>query len=121
MDNKIFELIKTADTQTLLVFLGSLLLLIYIITRFASYNYVMKNISIIIEDIAVDVVEKRFKQKRQPYFTKKGSLTATAAKATQAYINQLNISCQFYSKDFYYFYRTRRPILKCRVKNMVKA
>lgn len=120
MDNKIFELIKTADTQTLLVFLGSLLLLIYIITRFASYNYVMKNISIIIEDIAVDVVENRFKQKRQPYFTKKGSLTATAAKATQAYINQLNISCQFYSKDFYYFYRTRRPILKCRVKNMVK-
>ena len=80
----------------------------------------MKNISNIIENMAITEVKRDFKRNKRKYYNDNGKLSASANKAIQNYVNQLNISCQFYSKDFYYYYRSHRPILKCRIKYLVE-
>ena len=104
----------------LLLLVGGIIVIIFLLTRFATYNYIMKNISNIIENMAITEVKRDFKRNKRKYYNDNGKLSASANKAIQNYVNQLNISCQFYSKDFYYYYRSHRPILKCRIKYLVE-
>lgn len=113
-------MIDLSNKYDLLLIIGSILIAGYLITRFASYDYVMKNISIIVESIATDKIEKDFKKHKRRFYNNRGNLSIPAIKAIQNYVNQINISCQFYSKDFYYFYRTHKPILKCRVRRLIE-
>lgn len=96
------------------------MLFIYIITRFATYNYIMEHISNIIEHIAKSIIYKEYKKSNRKFYNSNGAISVTANRAIQSKVNELNTSCQFYSKDFYYFYRHHRPILKCRIEFFIR-
>ena len=99
---------------------GGLILLLILITRFATYNYIMKNLAEILEKLSIETIKKEYKKAKKKFYNDNGSLSAPANKAIQSYINHLNASCQFYSKDFYYYYKTHRPILKCRIERLIE-
>jgi len=101
--------------------IGAIIAIIYLVTRFATYNYIMKNMAIIIEDIAIAFIHTSFKKSKKKFYNRNGSISAPAKKAIEIKINELNNACQFYSKDFYYYYLSHRPILKCRVKRMINS
>lgn len=103
-----------------LIFVGASLCLIYLFSRFATYNYIMKNLAVIIENIATAFIYANFKKSKKKFYNNNGSISVPAKKAIQAKVKELNTTCQFYSKDFYYYYKSHRPILKCRVKRMIK-
>lgn len=96
------------------------MLFIYIITRFATYNYIMEHISNIIEHIAKSIIYREYKKSNRKFYNSNGAISVTANRAIQSKVNELNTSCQFYSKDFYYFYRHHRPILKCRIEFFIR-
>ena len=98
----------------------SIAMIIYLLSRFATYNYIMKNMADIIEDYAIKKIYKDFKKNKRKFYNDNGQMSAVAKKSIQNYVNQLNTSCQFYSKDFYYFYKQHRPILKYRIKRLIK-
>ena len=104
----------------LLYTLGICLIVIYIISRFATYEYVMRNLSRIIEEIATEQICKDFKKRKRKIKNRNGNYNARTNKAIQEQVNQLNAAYQFYSKDFYYYYRSHTPILKCKIKPMIK-
>lgn len=79
----------------------------------------MKNIPNLVEDVATVKVRKDFKKQKRKYYNDNGKMSTFAIKAIQSYVNELNASCQFYSKDFYYYYCTHRPILKCNTKKLI--
>lgn len=104
----------------ILAIIGSILLIAWLLSRFASYNYIMKNIAVIIEKMATKKIYKDFKKNKKRYYNQNGELSAAAIRKIQKYIDQLNISCQFYSQDFYFYYQTHKPILKCRVQQFIQ-
>lgn len=108
-------------TYNIILLIGSISLLIWLLTRFASYNYIMKNIAIILEKMATKKIYKEFKRNKKKYYNKNGELSIAAIRAIQSYVNQLNVSCQFYSQDFYYYYKAHKPILKCRIQQFIQA
>lgn len=91
----------------------------YIKTFFASYDYIMGHLSEYLYIVAEKKCLREFKKNKKQIYTKKGDYTAIFNKAVQTKINELNTSCQFYSQDFYHFYRHRRPLLKCRVDDLI--
>lgn len=98
----------------------ALLFIIYVITKFATYSYIMGHLSIYILTIAKQITIKEFKQNKKQIYTKQGNYTINFNKAVQNKVNDLNIKYQFYSKDFYYFYKHHRPILKSRITRLLK-
>ena len=80
----------------------------------------MENISNIIEDISTNMIYRSFKKSNKKFYNNNGTINANAQKAIKMKVNELNNTCQFYSKDFYYFYKTHRPILKSRVEFFIR-
>ena len=97
------------------------LITIRIITFFATYDYIMGHISEYLYDIAERICIREYKRGKKQIYTKSGEYTVNFNKAVQSKITELNISCQFYSQDFYYYYRHHRPILKSQVDNLIKS
>lgn len=106
-------------TQQIILLCIIVVVFIWFVTRFASYNYVMKNIPNLTEKIAYKMVEKDYKKSKKKFYNADGQVSAAAKKAIQSQVNSLNSSNQFYSKDFYYYYRSHHLLLKCRVDNMI--
>lgn len=98
----------------------ALLIVIYVLTKLATYNYIMGHLSIHILHIAKQLTYKEFKKHKKQIYTKSGKFTTLFNKAVQTKVNELNITYQFYSKDFYYFYRQHRPIFKGNIDNFLK-
>lgn len=105
----------------LVLIIGELLILVYLLSRFATYNYIMNNISYLIQDVATDKVYKKYKREKRHFYDKSGNICKPALKAIQSLVDDYTISCQFYSKDFYYYYKTHKPILKFRVKKFIMS
>ncbi|MBQ8218165.1 MAG: GIY-YIG nuclease family protein [Bacilli bacterium] len=106
--------------KELIIIVGAFCIILYLLSRFATYNYIMKNLAIIIEDIAIAYIYANFKKSKKKFYNNNGSISVPAQKAIQNKVKELNTTCQFYSKDFYYYYRNHRPILKCRVRRMIR-
>lgn len=100
--------------------ISCVIILLCLVSQFATYEYVMKNISNIVEEIASNKIYKLFKKQKRKFYNVDGKISAYAIKEIQDYVNQLNVSCQFYSKDFYFYYKNHRPILKSRIKNLIQ-
>lgn len=107
--------------KELFILIGCIIIGIYIITRFASYDYIMQNLPLFLEDIATRKVRKEFKKNHKKFYNNNDSYSATALKAIQAKINELNTSCQFYSKDFFFYYKNHRPVLKSNIDNLISS
>ncbi len=105
--------------KVLLISTFALVVIIYFGSKFATYNYIMGHLAIYIYDIAEHNVYKSFKSNKRQIYTKSGNYTIAFTKAVQSKVNELNITYQFYSKDFYFYYRHHRPILKCKVKKLI--
>lgn len=99
----------------------ALLCIIYIISKMATYTYIMGHLSVYILYIAKQITYKDFKKAKKQIYTKNGNFTANFNKALQAKLNELNTTYQFYSQDFYYFYKQHRPILKSKIHRLLKA
>lgn len=80
----------------------------------------MKNMAVVLENIATAIVYRDFKKSRRKFYNNNGEICSVALRAIQTKINELNNSCQFYSQDFYYYYQSHRPVLKCRVEYYIK-
>ena len=80
----------------------------------------MKNLAVIIEHIATAFIYHEYKRNKRKFYNNNGSIGAPAQKAIHAKVKELNTKCQFYSKDFYYYYRNNRPILKCRIEKLIR-
>ena len=81
----------------------------------------MNNITKIVYDVAEKQILKEFRKNKRPIKTKQKTYTAAVDKAIQSRITEINASCQFYSKDFCYYYKHNRPILKSRVPFLVTS
>lgn len=103
----------------LLYIIGICFIALCIISRFATYEYVMRNLSRIIEEIATDQICKDFKKRKRKIKNNNGSYNIRTSKAIQERVNRLNAEYQFYSKDFYYYYRSHTPIRKRKVKELI--
>lgn len=108
----------TVSNIELTLIISGILIWIYIITRFASYNYIMSNLSILITDIATDMVYKSYKNKKT-FYNSNGNISSTAEKAIQSKVDELQTTCQFYSEDFYYYYKQHKPVLKAQLKDFL--
>lgn len=75
-------------------------------------NYLLK--------ISENMTYIKFKKLKKQIYTKQGNYTVAYNKAVQSKITELNVSCQFYSHDFYHFYKHHRPILKSRVGHLIR-
>lgn len=98
-----------------------LILLVYLITRFATYNYIMNHIDEFVNQVAEKETIREFRKAKKPIYTKEKTYTLALDKAIQKKVTDTHKLCQFYSKDFSYYYKHNRPILKCRVDNMISA
>lgn len=106
--------------RQLLIIIISIIAILFLLSRFATYNYIMRNMAVIIENIATAYIHVSFKKSKKKFYNSNGEMSAPARKAIQTKIKDLNRTCQFYSKDFYYYYRNHRPILKCRIANLIR-
>lgn len=100
------------DNESIVSIAICLAIIFYILSRFATYNQIIKNININLEKIAIRKIKKEFKTRGRKFYNDNGKLSAAADKAIKKYINNTNIACQFYSEDFYRYYKSKRPILK---------
>ena len=94
-----------------------LLILLYIVTRFADYNYIMTHLSDYLYDIIERQVMKEFKKQKKAIYTKRGNITANFNKTVQNRIS--DVSIRFYSKDFFYYYKQHRPVLKRNIPRLL--
>lgn len=105
--------------KTVVIILVLCVFLIVLFSFFATYNYVMDKVS----DAVYKVVEKetisKFKKAKRPIYNKDKSYTATVTKTIQSRVNE--VSRQFYSEDFYFYYKSHRPILKCHTDRLIKG
>ena len=98
-----------------------LILVIMIYSRFATYDYIMGHITEYVYEIAEKLTIKDYKKHKKQILTKQGDYTVAFTKSVQSKIIELNSSCQFYSQDFYYYYRNYRPLLKTKVMSLIKS
>jgi hypothetical protein len=96
-------------------------LLVYLISKFATYNYMMNHISDYVYEVARREVIREYKKAKRPIYTKNKEFTTSVEKAIETRVTDINKTCQFYSKDFYYYYKQNRPILKSRIDDLIAA
>ena len=104
--------------QVILI-IGLCILLVYLISLFATYNGIMNRINDYIYQIAEREVLREFKKSKKIIYNKNKEYTAAVEKAIANKMASINKTYQFYSKDFYYYYKQHRPILKCRVNRLI--
>ena len=97
------------------------IILVYILSLFATYNGIMNHINDYLYQVAEKEVLREFKKSKKVIYNKNKEYTANVEKAISNRMTDINKTCQFYSKDFYYYYKQHRPILKRRVNSFISA